>query len=464
MCRHLGLDFGNDASKACLSFQNSSGETEIIRISLNGLPQGHPDRTPHTNVNDFSFPSGAVLEGGRFRTGRYAQHKPDTIQLKTMLTYVAGCGREAVDGCPDGPKLLALVDDADGTNGMTAEMMHHLMRAALNNHFNTILEMARDQAVAAGLYITVVTLSRPTYLQDRSAWLESYETELLKIVSWVLEDLGKSHDGFLASDIRFFQGSEGQCMGLYVCEQFEDPLGSFNRERFLDALGDLGDGKNQVNWLVADTGGSTLVRLPLSPPLPELIVTAQQNLHVQTTYVEGGKVSSQTNLGHGWKLGAQGGSQTANRLMRDELRERLSPNIPADELAKILEQFETAKYTYDYMRPDNPTTVLHGLTGSYRQMIAPQIFNGALEEAFQPGIDATDDLIKRVCALRQDFAVVACGGTSGNPGYQSTLRQCIALKWMDARRGDFKIKLVFLPDYDRHAYVTPVPLAVNVQI
>lgn len=95
------------------------------------------------------------------------------------------------------------------------------------------------------------------------------------------------------------------------------------------------------------------------------ILIRDQNLHVATTYVDGsGKVSSQMNLGRHWLVGAQGGSRTANRDMRSAIKERLSPDIPAEELAEMLEQYETEEYTYEYTREDVLVTVLHGLSGA----------------------------------------------------------------------------------------------------
>ncbi|KAI0417660.1 hypothetical protein F5X98DRAFT_363596 [Xylaria grammica] len=163
------------------------------------------------------------------------------IALKTILTYVAGIRRYSVlSNLPGGVTLLQAVSDG--------RIEDEQMTKALTQHFQQLREAVVRVAENKGLKLKALVLSYPSYLHsnegkdDFDMYMNTYMGLLQPI--W--------------GDIIMETANEGQAIGLYICERFEDPFSDVHRGLRNRMLFDGLSGANGINLVIVDIGSSTL--------------------------------------------------------------------------------------------------------------------------------------------------------------------------------------------------------------
>lgn len=126
---------------------------------------------------------------------------------------------------------------------------------ALRDHYCFLLGQALACANLHGLDITAIVVTYPTYLSrfERFGDFDKWRLHCLRIMRSVC----KEHP-----QIQFRTANEGQCAGVYLSEEFDDPQGGLRREKLQDHFASLrADG--DMYWVVVDGGSSTFVRMSI---------------------------------------------------------------------------------------------------------------------------------------------------------------------------------------------------------
>ncbi|KAJ4394461.1 hypothetical protein N0V93_003679 [Gnomoniopsis smithogilvyi] len=146
-------------------------------------------------------------------------------------------------------------------------------------------------------------------------------------------------------------------------------------------------------------------------------------------------------------VGSRGGSQLSNDSIRQAIKDfQEQQEVPTNEMAAMMRQYEEIKLTYDYTldRAEDDVVVLAGLSGRYSSMLVPAVLQGALMHAFARGLSALKEEVQRVAQLRRDFAVVLCGGSYGNPGLRKEVEAFLEETVRACRANGFHMAYVFL--------------------
>ncbi|KAH8161101.1 hypothetical protein CIB48_g7145 [Xylaria polymorpha] len=191
-------------------------------------------------------------------------------------------------------------------------------------------------------------------IQLRKAVVEVAENKELELKALVLSypnylhtnegegDFDKYMDTYIGllqpiwGDIVIETANEGQAIGLYICERFEDPFSDVHRGLRNRVLFDGLSGANGINLVIVDIGSSTL------------------NVQRVTVYFDeqNKMIGGQSNVLHG---SATGGSGMSNEAVSVILKERDLTAIAGQgqlregELAALLASFEEQKKELDYM-------------------------------------------------------------------------------------------------------------------
>ncbi|KAG6358486.1 hypothetical protein INS49_014370 [Diaporthe citri] len=170
---------------------------------------------------------------------------------------------------------------------------------------------------------TSIVVAYPTYLSrfEKFGDFDKWRFHCLRIIRSVCKD---------HPDIQFRTANEGQCAGVYLSEEFDDPQGGLRREKLQAHFGTLRlDG--DMLWVVVDGGSSTF-------NMQGLAFYFDEKLQVE---------ASQSVSGPGWSPGTRGGSNLLDEkvqgLCRPQLEE-LSVDLQDDKLAAVMKDFEEQKW------------------------------------------------------------------------------------------------------------------------
>ncbi|KAK8013202.1 hypothetical protein PG991_009473 [Apiospora marii] len=179
---------------------------------------------------------------GAWVTGWQARECDESIPLKSMLTYLSGIPRKRVVEQLPGGKTLLRISQTEG------RLDRATMRKLLSEHFAQLHTIATNLADDLGITIKVVAVTFPNYLcsEETDDFIDRYMGTLLDILVPIW---GRR---FLYQEI-----SEGQATALYVVEQCDDVYSANPRKKRLGELFRGLDTSQQVNLIVADSGGST---------------------------------------------------------------------------------------------------------------------------------------------------------------------------------------------------------------
>ncbi|RWA10336.1 hypothetical protein EKO27_g4769 [Xylaria grammica] len=374
----VGQDFGSSSSKISLAFNMSSGP-HLLRVPFD--QNGLRTPTPH------ELPSEAALaENGGLIVDKRAIAMDMRIALKTILTYVAGIRRYSVlSNLPGGVTLLQAVSDG--------RIEDEQMTKALTQHFQQLREAVVRVAENKGLKLKALVLSYPSYLHsnegkdDFDMYMNTYMGLLQPI--W--------------GDIIMETANEGQAIGLYICERFEDPFSDVHRGLRNRMLFDGLSGANGINLVIVDIGSSTL------------------NLQRVTVYFDDQNemIGSQSSVPQGSVTGVQGGSGMSNDAVRTILEERYltalsgQDQLREGELAALLASFEEQKKELDYMHYRD-VMYLRGLTPCRTFLLQADDTVKACRDAFAAPLAFLTTQLRQIAQLDSVGAVAAASGIGMN--------------------------------------------------
>ncbi|KAF2964848.1 hypothetical protein GQX73_g8729 [Xylaria multiplex] len=374
----VGQDFGSSSSKISLAF-NMSGSPHLLRVPFdqNGL------RTP----TPYELPSEAALTGnGELIVGKRAIAIDMRIALKTILTYVAGIRRYSVlSNLPGGVTLLQAVGDG--------RIDEEQMTKALTQHFQQLREAVVEVAENKGLELKALVLSYPSYLHSNEG-----EDDFDKYINTYIDLLRP-----IWGDIIIETANEGQAVGLYICERFEDPFSDVHRGLRNRMLFDGLSRAKGVNLVIVDIGSSTL------------------NLQCVTVYFDeqNEMIKSQSSVLQGSVTGVQGGSGMSNDAVRTIIEERClaalteQGQLREGELAALLASFEEQKKELDYMHYGD-VMHLRALTLCRTFPLQADDIVKVCRDAFAAPLAFLTTQLRQVAQLGIDFSVLLCGDSVGD--------------------------------------------------
>lgn len=248
----LGQDFGNITSKCSLAYKNQLGRVQLLRVNASvGISHQERIRTPYASTALGQFCSYCYLDiqHGRLVPGREAFKYEERYSLKTSFAHRAGlAGNTTIKLLVGGEKLLLACD----TGKITPEMEED----AIVEHLTLLRDQVVGRADINGLTVAMIVLSHPSYLTDprRSSDLDKYRGYYLGLMRpiWAPYEI--------RTGVRIEIGwiSEGQGTANYICEDYDDQFGGFDRAAFWANFTSF-DRTQGINFLICDQGSSTMV-------------------------------------------------------------------------------------------------------------------------------------------------------------------------------------------------------------
>ncbi|KAI0429642.1 hypothetical protein F5Y09DRAFT_342421 [Xylaria sp. FL1042] len=162
-------------------------------------------------------------------------------------------------------------------------------------------------------------------------------------------------------------------------------------------------------------------------------------------------LNSMSNVPHGLVTGTQGGSDIANHIIRNIIKQKylslLAEQRPISkgDLADLMVNFDTKKKRFDYT-DDQATLTLRGGNPVITITLTPAQAREPFERAFVNGVQLLKEQLRRMLALRRDFAVLFCGGSYCNPGLHNIVSNIIRDTREAGGKAGINIQHMFLRD------------------
>lgn len=126
----------------------------------------------------------------------------------------------------------------------------------------------------------------------------------------------------------------------------------------------------------------------------------------------------------------------------------------ASELGAFVEDFEFKKRNLDfdaYVREGKYISIHGG--GKNLFVIEADRLKSVFGEAFDEGLAALEEAVRKVTAYGTDFLVLLVGGSYGNPGLRSKIETHLSDVVSGAAEKGIKVKFGFLHDEEAYPYV-----------